>query len=53
VRIEYDRGADAVCEYLSLTVDLDHDIVDVAPAARFVQRLRELIKSGYGLIEKE
>jgi pyruvate/2-oxoglutarate dehydrogenase complex dihydrolipoamide acyltransferase (E2) component len=37
--------------YLSVTVSLDHDIVDGAPAARFVQRLRELMESAYGLDE--
>jgi pyruvate/2-oxoglutarate dehydrogenase complex dihydrolipoamide acyltransferase (E2) component len=31
-------------EVLSLTASLDHDIVDGAPAARFAQRLRELIE---------
>lgn len=36
-------------EYLSVTVSFDHDIVDGAPAARFIQRLKELIESGYGL----
>ncbi|MCU4739824.1 2-oxo acid dehydrogenase subunit E2 [Natronoglomus mannanivorans] len=36
-------------EYLSLTVTVDHDVVDGAPAARFVQRLRELVEAGYGL----
>jgi len=36
-------------EYLSLTASFDHDIVDGAPAARFVARLKELIESGYGL----
>ena len=36
---------------LSLTVAFDHDVVDGAPAARFVQRLVELIESGYGLAE--
>jgi pyruvate/2-oxoglutarate dehydrogenase complex dihydrolipoamide acyltransferase (E2) component len=36
-------------EYLSLTISVDHDIVDGAPAARFTQRLKELIESGYGL----
>jgi pyruvate/2-oxoglutarate dehydrogenase complex dihydrolipoamide acyltransferase (E2) component len=40
-------------EMLSLTVVFDHDIVDGAPAARFVQRLVELIESGYGLEEIE
>jgi pyruvate/2-oxoglutarate dehydrogenase complex dihydrolipoamide acyltransferase (E2) component len=36
-------------EILSLTVAFDHDLVDGAPAARFVRRLLELIESGYGL----
>lgn len=39
----------AVREYLSLTISVDHDIVDGAPAARFARRLKELIESGYGL----
>lgn len=40
-------------EMLSLTVVFDHDVVDGAPAARFVKRLIELIESGDGLIEIE
>jgi len=36
-------------EYLSVTISFDHDIIDGAPAARFAQRLKELIESGYGL----
>lgn len=36
-------------EILNLTVLFDHDIVDGAPATRFVRRLVELIESGYGL----
>ena len=36
-------------EYLSLTISVDHDIVDGAPAARFTRSLKELIESGYGL----
>ena len=36
-------------EYLSLTISFDHDIIDGAPAARFTQRLKDLIESGYGL----
>ncbi len=36
-------------EYLDVTISLDHNIVDGAPAARFTQRLRELIESGDGL----
>ena len=36
-------------EILHLTIGFDHDVVDGAPAARFVRRLTELIESGYGL----
>jgi pyruvate/2-oxoglutarate dehydrogenase complex dihydrolipoamide acyltransferase (E2) component len=36
-------------EYLSVTISFNHDIVDGAPAARFTQRLKELIESGDGL----
>jgi pyruvate/2-oxoglutarate dehydrogenase complex dihydrolipoamide acyltransferase (E2) component len=36
-------------EYLSVTMSFDHDIIDGAPAARFGQRLKELIESGDGL----
>jgi hypothetical protein len=36
-------------EYLDLTISVDHDIIDGAPAARFTRRLKELIESGYGL----
>lgn len=42
-------GHHVVREYLSLTISIDHDLVDGAPAARFAQRLKELIESGYGL----
>ncbi len=39
-------------EILNLTVVFDHDVIDGAPAARFVHRLVELIESGYGLEEE-
>jgi pyruvate/2-oxoglutarate dehydrogenase complex dihydrolipoamide acyltransferase (E2) component len=39
----------ATREYLSLTISLDHAMIDGAPAARFTKRLKELIESGYGL----
>jgi pyruvate/2-oxoglutarate dehydrogenase complex dihydrolipoamide acyltransferase (E2) component len=39
-------------EYLCLTLSMDHDIILGAPAARFTQRLRELIESGAGLPER-
>jgi pyruvate/2-oxoglutarate dehydrogenase complex dihydrolipoamide acyltransferase (E2) component len=38
-------------EVLCLTVSVDHDIVDGAPAARFTQRLKELIEEGHGLAD--
>lgn len=38
-------------EFLCVTVSFDHDIVDGAPAARFIQRLKELVESGYGITE--
>ncbi|HWQ84399.1 MAG TPA: 2-oxo acid dehydrogenase subunit E2 [Anaerolineales bacterium] len=37
-------------EILNLTVLFDHDIVDGAPAARFTNRLVELIECGEGLL---
>lgn len=43
------NGQLAIREYLSMTVSVNHAIVDGAPAARFTQRLKELIESGYGL----
>ena len=46
-------GQIAIREYLCLTVSLDHDIIDGAPAARFVTRLKELIESGFGLLDQE
>jgi len=36
-------------EYLCITVSIDHEIVDGAPAARFVARLKELIEESHGL----
>jgi pyruvate/2-oxoglutarate dehydrogenase complex dihydrolipoamide acyltransferase (E2) component len=46
-------GSIAIREYLSLTISLDHEVIDGAPAARFTRRLKELIEAGYGLIEQE
>jgi len=43
------EGRIEVRQYLCVTVSFDHDIVDGAPAARFTQRFRELVESGYGL----
>jgi pyruvate/2-oxoglutarate dehydrogenase complex dihydrolipoamide acyltransferase (E2) component len=43
------EGRIEVREYLDLTITFDHDIVDGAPAARFAQRLKELLESSDGL----
>jgi pyruvate/2-oxoglutarate dehydrogenase complex dihydrolipoamide acyltransferase (E2) component len=42
-------GRIEIREYLDLTITFDHDVVDGAPAARFAQRLKELLESGYGV----
>ncbi|MEJ2544873.1 MAG: 2-oxo acid dehydrogenase subunit E2 [Calditrichaceae bacterium] len=36
-------------EYMSVTLSFDHDIVDGAPAARFIGNFKGLIEIGYGL----
>jgi hypothetical protein len=36
-------------EYLCLTLTLDHDVIDGAPAARFTTHLKRLIESCAGL----
>jgi hypothetical protein len=43
------EGKIEIREYLNLTLSIDHDIVDGAPAARFTRRFKELIETGYGL----
>jgi pyruvate/2-oxoglutarate dehydrogenase complex dihydrolipoamide acyltransferase (E2) component len=46
-------GQIAIREYLCITLSFDHDLIDGAPVARFTAQLKELIESGYGLIEGE
>ncbi len=36
-------------EFMEMTILFDHDVIDGAPAARFVDRLSELIEKGYDL----
>ena len=36
-------------DFLALTLHFDHDIIDGAPAARFIARLAELLESGFEL----
>ena len=40
-------------KYLNLTLAADHDILDGSPLTKFVERLKELIRSGYGLQHQE
>jgi pyruvate/2-oxoglutarate dehydrogenase complex dihydrolipoamide acyltransferase (E2) component len=40
-------GQIAIRECLSLTLDFDHDVIDGAPAARFTERLKELIEQDF------
>ena len=42
-------GQIAIREYLCITLSFNHELIDGAPAARFTERLKELIESGYGL----
>ena len=42
-------GRVEVREMMSVTVSIDHDIVDGGSAARFIQHLRELVEAGHGL----
>jgi pyruvate/2-oxoglutarate dehydrogenase complex dihydrolipoamide acyltransferase (E2) component len=46
-------GHIAIRDYLSLTVSFDHNMIDGAPATRFTERLKDLIESGYGLLDQE
>ncbi|MGE5141535.1 MAG: 2-oxo acid dehydrogenase subunit E2 [Rudaea sp.] len=46
-------GRVEIREHLCLTLAIDHDVVDGAPAARFVGLLIESIESGYGLDDSE
>ncbi len=43
------NGTIALRDILHLTVMLDHDVIDGAPAARFLSHLNELISTGFGL----
>jgi pyruvate/2-oxoglutarate dehydrogenase complex dihydrolipoamide acyltransferase (E2) component len=36
-------------EFLNITVMVDHDVVDGAPAVRALSRLTKMIERGYGL----
>jgi pyruvate/2-oxoglutarate dehydrogenase complex dihydrolipoamide acyltransferase (E2) component len=46
-------GQIAIREYLCMTLSFNHNLIDGAPAARFTERLKDLVESGYGLVESE
>jgi len=43
------EGGPEFHDYLALTVMFDHDVIDGAPAARFISQLSKNIQRGYGL----
>lgn len=43
------NGNIVIREYLKMTVLVDHDVMDGAPAARFLSRLDELLAGAYEL----
>jgi pyruvate/2-oxoglutarate dehydrogenase complex dihydrolipoamide acyltransferase (E2) component len=43
------KGAIVIREYLYMTILIDHDVMDGAPAARFVARLTDLIENAYDI----
>lgn len=40
------NGKIEIRECLNLTADFDHDLIDGAPAARFIEKFKELLESG-------
>jgi len=36
-----------------MTISMDHDIIDGAPATRFALRLKELVENGFAIIEQD
>jgi pyruvate/2-oxoglutarate dehydrogenase complex dihydrolipoamide acyltransferase (E2) component len=44
------RGEIALREIVNVTASFNHDLVDGAPASRFVNRLRQLVEAEYGVL---
>jgi pyruvate/2-oxoglutarate dehydrogenase complex dihydrolipoamide acyltransferase (E2) component len=42
-------GRIAIRDYLSITLTMDHDIIDGAPAARFAQQFKDLVETAHTL----
>lgn len=53
VRPGFVDGAVVPRDMLAVTLSVDHTIIDGAVAARFMERLRELVESGFGLPQEE
>lgn len=47
----YIKGKIEKREFLSITIVVDHDVVDGAPGARFAKDLKDLVEKGYGLLD--
>ncbi|MBN1464458.1 2-oxo acid dehydrogenase subunit E2 [candidate division KSB1 bacterium] len=47
------KGAIIMRDILHVTIMFDHDVVDGAPAARFAERLRELVENGLDGFKKQ
>jgi pyruvate/2-oxoglutarate dehydrogenase complex dihydrolipoamide acyltransferase (E2) component len=45
-------GQIAIRDYLSLTIEFHHEIIDGVPAARFVNALKGLLENAYGLVDE-
>jgi len=50
---EYDTSKVVPREYLWMTVNIDHTTVDGGPITRFIAKLRERIRKGFGLDKVE
>ena len=48
-RVELNHGKAVEREYLCMTVSFDHDIVDGAPAARFIHRFKRMVEQAEAL----
>jgi pyruvate/2-oxoglutarate dehydrogenase complex dihydrolipoamide acyltransferase (E2) component len=41
------NGQIEIRKFMSVTVSFDHDVIDGAPAARFIHQLKKLVEAGY------
>jgi pyruvate/2-oxoglutarate dehydrogenase complex dihydrolipoamide acyltransferase (E2) component len=50
-RTEESGGKPELRDYLALTIMFDHDVIDGAPAARFVSQLSRMVDQAHGLVD--